>query len=311
MTDKIAALQLARLHAKGLLVGIWVPPQDVRDLRTLVAQRGKMIAIKTQAKNRLQATLHRHHILPPEGKLFDPNLHAWWLALPVSKLELVRVQSDLDTLTFAQQQIANVENCMAAWAANDEQVALLFQLTGVGLVTAVTVLAAIGDVKRFPDANHLVGYSGFGARVHESGLTSRTGGITKAGRKDLRAALVEAAQVGVLHDPRWKAELERLAPRIGRNKAIVAVARKMLVIIWHILSKHEADKQLDLQRLARKYYEFAYVVGKANWGDCKSAVAFIRRKLDEAGVGPDLAEFTYCRKRIILPPSAIPLPPKQ
>lgn len=311
MTDKIAAFHLARLHAKGLLVGIWVPPQDVRDLRTLVAQRKKMTAIKTQAKNRLQATLHRHHIPPPEGKLFNPELRAWWLALPVSKLELIRVQSDLDTLTFAQQQIANVESCMAAWAAGDERIVLLFQLTGVGLVTAVTVLASIGDITRFPDADHLVGYSGLGARVHDSGLTTRTGGITKAGRKDLRAALVEAAQIGVLHDPRWKAELGRLAPRIGRNKAVVAIARKMLVIMWHILSKHEADKQLDLERLARKYYEFAYTVGKANWGDCKTAVTFIRRKLDEVGVGQEMNSFTYSRKRIILPPSALPLPSKQ
>jgi hypothetical protein len=59
MTDKIAALQLARLHAKGLLVGIWVPPSEIRDLRTLVAQRHKMTRLKTQAKCRLQATLHR------------------------------------------------------------------------------------------------------------------------------------------------------------------------------------------------------------------------------------------------------------
>jgi hypothetical protein len=151
-----------------------------------------------------------------------------------------------------------------------------------------------------------VGYSGLGARVHDSGLTSRSGGITKAGRRDLRAVLVEAAQIGVIHDPRWKAELARLEPRLGRNKAIVAIARKMLVIIWHILIKHEAEKHLDLERLARKYYEFAYIVGKANWGSCQTVAAFIRRKLDEARVGRDLNEFIYCRKRVVLPPSALP-----
>jgi transposase len=306
MTDKIAALQLARLHAKGLLTGIWVPPQDVRDLRTLVAQRAKMIAIKTQAKNRLQATLHRYHLLPPEGKLFDATQHPWWLSLPVSKLELVRIQSDLDTLCFAQQQIARVESCMAVWATHDERIASLFQLSGVGLVTATTVLAAIGDITRFPDAARLVGYSGLGARVHDSGLTSRRGRITKAGRKDLRAVLVEAAQIRVLHDPRWKAELARLEPRLGHNKAIVAIARKMLVIIWHILSKHQAEKQLDLERLARKYYEFAYTVGKVNWDGCQSAAEFIRRKMDEAGVGQNMVSFTYSRKCVVLPPSSLP-----
>jgi len=306
MTDKIASFQLARLHAKGLLTGIWVPPQDVRDLRTLVTQRAKMTAIKTQAKNRLQATLHRYHILPPEGKLYDANQFPWWLSLPVSQLELVRIQSDLDTLIFSQQQIAKVESCMAVWATHDERISLLFQLTGVGLVTAVTVLAAIGDITRFPDANHLVGYSGLGARVHVSGLTSRSGGITKAGRKDLRAALVEAAQVAVLHDQRWRNELSRLEPHIGRNKAIVAIARKVLMIIWHILSKHQAAKELDLERLARKYYEFAYTVGKVNWDGCPTAAAFIRQKMDEAGVGSDFTSFIYSRKRVILPPSKLP-----
>jgi hypothetical protein len=112
----------------------------------------------------------------------------------------------------------------------------------------------------------------------------------------------------VLHDPRWKAELARLEPRLGRNKAIVTVARKMLVIVWHILSKHEADQKLNLERLARKFYEFAYTVGKANWGDCPSAAAFIRYKLDQAGVGREFASFTYSHKRVQLPPSALPPP---
>lgn len=60
---------------------------------------------------------------------------------------------------------------------------MLFELCGIGLVTAVTLLAAIGDISRFPDADHLVGYAGLGARVHDSGLTTHTGGITKAGRR--------------------------------------------------------------------------------------------------------------------------------
>jgi hypothetical protein len=71
---------------------------------------------------------------------------------------------------------------------------------------------------------------------------------------------------------------------MGRNKAIAAIACKMLVIVWHLLSLHVAEKRLDLQRLVRKYYEFAYTVSKDNWGSYPSATAFIRKKLDEAGV---------------------------
>lgn len=310
-TDKKAAYQLARLHAKGLLEGIWIPPQEVRDLRTLVAQRRKMTNLKTQVKNRLQGVLHRYSFPRPETPLFHPDQKAWWLGLPFTALELVRIQSDWEALEFAQEQIDLLEKHMGAWAVKDERVAMLFELTGLGLVTAVTLLAAIGDISRFPDARHLVGYAGLGARVHDSGLTTHTGGITKAGRREMRAVLVEAAQVGVLHDPRWKAELERLEPRLGRNKAIVAVARKMLVVVWHILSKHEADHHLNLERLARKFYELAYTVGKANWDGCSSVNVFIRKKLDEAGVGQEMDSFYYARKRVQLPPSTLPAPATQ
>jgi transposase len=307
-TDKIAAIQLACLLAKGLLKSIWIPPQEVRQLRTLVAQRKKMTGLKTQAKNRLQGVLYRYSIPLPEEPLFDAAQRSWWLALSVGPLEHIRIQSDLATLDFAQEQITLLETHMAAWASKDERVAVLFQLSGVGLVTSVTLLAAIGDITRFPDADNLVGYSGMGARVHDSGMTTRTGRITKAGRREIRAVMVEAAQVAVLHDPRWKAELERLEPHTGRNKAIVAIARKMLVIVWHLLSEHAAEKKLDLERLARKFYEFAYVVGKANWSGHKSVASFIRMLLDRAGVGREFTVFTYCHKRIVLPPSSLPSP---
>lgn len=304
MTDKLAALQLARLHAKGLLTAIWVPPQDVRDLRALVIQREKMVRFKTQAKCRLHATLHRYHLLPPRAdRVFAEETRAWWKALPVTALEHVRIASDLATLAFAEEQIADLEKRMADWAAHEPRVARLFQITGLGLVCAVTLLAAIGDIHRFPTPDHLVGYSGLGARVHDSGLTTRTGGITKAGRKELRAALVEAANTAVIHDPYWKAELQRLAPRTGRNKAIVAIARKMLELSWHLLNKETVDRRLDVERLARKYLEFAYTMSKEARG--MTATEYVRAKLDLVGVGRALGSFRQGQRRIALPPSKL------
>jgi len=166
MTDKIAALQLARLHAKGLLTGIWVPPPEIRDLRTLVAQRQKMTRLKTQAKCRLQATLHRYHLPPPEdGKVYTKNTELWWMSLPLSTLEKVRVESDWATLTFAEAQIQRLEKRMAEWAAQQETVTRLMQITGIGVVIAVRLVAAIGDIGRFPSAEQLVGYSGIHYRT--------------------------------------------------------------------------------------------------------------------------------------------------
>jgi transposase len=306
-TDKIAAYHLARLLAKDLLESIWVPPQDVRDLRTLVGQRGKMTRLKTQVKNRLQGVLHRYSFALPEGPVFDAAQREWWKALQVGKLEKVRILSDLAALDFALEQIRQLEMHFAEWAVQDDRIPRLFEISGLGLVTAVTLLAAIGDVTRFPSPDHLVGYAGLGARIHDSGMTTHTGGITKTGRREMRSVLVEAAQVAVLHDPHWKRELERLEPRRGRNKAIVAIARKMLVAVWFLLHDHAAEKDLNLERVARKYYEFAYTIGKTNWGECKTAAEFIRHQLDQAGIGQEMNSFIYSRKKVELPPSKLPV----
>jgi len=232
MNDKIAASILARLLAKGLLVGIWVPPQPVRDARALIAQRSKMTRLATQSKNRLHAVLHRRQTLPPEGSPFLAERRAWWLALPLNATERARVECDLDTLEFAQKQVARLDETIHSLAALDERTPLLTQLPGVGILTATTILAAIGEIGRFPSDKKLVGYAGLGGRLHESGMSSRKGSITKAGRRDLRAAMVEAAQTAANTHPHWKAELARLEPRLGRNKAIVAIARKLLVAGW-------------------------------------------------------------------------------
>jgi len=304
MNDKIAAMALARLHAKGLLVGIWVPPREIRDLRTLTAQRHKMTRLKTQAKCRLQATLHRYHILPPEDvKLFSKDNESWWKGLPVSALEKVRVESDLATLSFAERQIQSIEKRMAEWGSKEADVTRMMQVTGIGLVTAITLKAAIGHIQRFPSASQLVGYSGLGAKVHDSGMTTRTGGITKAGRKDIRAVLVEAAQVAVLHDPHWKAELKRLEPRIGRSKAIVAIARKMLVVVWHLLTNGVLVHEADPDRLARKFLEFAYSMEAEGRG--KSAQEFVRERLDLLGIGTEMEFIRQGRRKIPLPKSSL------
>jgi transposase len=149
MTDKIAARTLAKLLAVGLLPSIWIPPSEVRDHRALVAQRSKMVRLSTQAKNRLHAVLHRHHFPPPAGMLFDPDMHEWWLGLEISALELARVRCDLDTLVFAQAQIHLLEETMLTLAVQDERAVRLLHLPGVGLITAMTLLAAIGDISRF------------------------------------------------------------------------------------------------------------------------------------------------------------------
>lgn len=308
-TDRKAALALAQLHAAGLLPGIWVPPVAVRELRALIAQRTKMSKLVTQAKNRLQSLLHRYHILPPEGlELYAPDVRAWWLLLPLTPLEKVRVQCDLDTLAFAKDQVARLEQAIAAQAAADERVPLLIQLPGIGLLSALTLLAAIGDIARFPTARQLVGYAGMGTRVHDSGQMHHSGRITKAGRKDLRWIMVEAAHQATRHHPHWQAELARLEPRLGRNRALVAIARKLLIAVWHVLTDGGADRHAEPVQVACSFFALAYQVGVARLPDGHSAKTFTRAQLDRLGLGADLDVIPWGTKQVKLPRSRLRVP---
>lgn len=304
MTDKRAALVLAQLHAAGLLAGIWVPPPEVRDLRLLVAQRWKMVQLATVAKTRLHSVLHRHHLAPPAGSQpFHSKHELFWLTLAISEAEKAAVHCDWQTLQFAKEQQVELEKSIGQVAVSDARVPLLLQLPGVDTLVAVTILSAIGPIERFPDASHLVGYAGLGARVHDSGETHHTGAITKAGRKDLRAAMTAAAQHAVKCHPYWKEQYERLEPRKGRQKALVAVARRLLVAVWHVLAKREADLHADATQVACSFFKHAYDVGVKNLPDGQSALQFTRNQLDRLGIGADLKTIPWGSKSFKLPPS--------
>jgi len=303
MNDKIAAARLAELHAAGLLAGIWIPPQPVRELRALIAQRSKMVKLATQAKNRLHAVLHRYHLTPPEGDLFSAAQQAWWEHLALAPVEQVRIACDLSTLECARTQSAQIETLLTELAAQDERVVYLVQLPGVGVLTALTLLAAIGDITRFPTAPHLVGYAGMGSRLHDSGQTTRRGRLTKDGRRDLRCAAVEAAHSAARTHPHWQAELARLEPRLGYNKAIVAIARKLLVSVWHVLTHQCVDRFAEPELLARKLFAFAETLTVAHRPEHQTAAAYTHQLLVRLGCGADLATFRRGAKTIrLLPP---------
>lgn len=308
-TDKKAALALAQLHAAGMLTGVWIPPHKVRDLRTLIARREKMVHLSTMAKNRLHSMLHRNHLILPE-KPFSPEQRNLWESLPLSATEQFLVRSDLDTLAFAQKQVGQAEECLKKESAQDERIPLLVQLPGVAMLTAITILAAIGDITRFPNAKKLVGYAGLGTRVHDSGKTHTTGRISKAGRKDLRRALVNAANHAIEHHLHWKKEFERLEPHLGRSKAVVAIARKLLVAVWHVLSEKAADRFANPGDVARSFFAHAYRVGVRNLPEGQSALAFTREQLDRLGIGKDLQEISWGSKRHKLPLSKLLLEKK-
>lgn len=166
-------------------------------------------------------------------------------------------------------------------------------------------MAAIGDINRFPDAKHLVGYAGLGARVHISGELRIYGRITKTGRRDLRTAMVEAANHAIVSHPNWKQRFESLAKRKGRSKSVVAIARMMLVAVWHILTKAEADRHAVPQQVATSLFTLAHRMHARNLPDGQSALQFTRNQLDRLGIGQDVEQIPWGSRCFKLPESKL------
>jgi hypothetical protein len=223
----------------------------------------------------------------------------------LSPSEKLRARQDLTLLDQLAPLIGEVEaelnrlSLAEPWA---QDVPYLLQLPGIGLLTAMTILSAIGPIDRFPTAKKLVGYAGLGAKVHASGLTHRTGGITKQGRRELRRVLIEAAWTAVRYDRYWQDQFESLAYRIGSEKAIVAIARKLLVVIWHVLSAKVADRRAVPQQVARYFIHWGRQLRVKSTLGLKAS-QFARQQLDRLGIGQELEQVSYGAVTYRLPPS--------
>jgi transposase len=130
-----------------------------------------------------------------------------------------------------------VERPLAETALGDPRVRHLMSIPGVGLVTALAIVGVIGDVRRFPRPNQLVSYLGLDPRVRQSGeRAARTGHISRQGQGHARGLLIEAAHSAVRTPGPLRAFHERIRSRRSRQIALVAVARKLAVLAWHLLS---------------------------------------------------------------------------
>jgi hypothetical protein len=228
----------------------------VRELRALVAHRARLVGQRTQATNRLHSVLLSHNLAPPEAE-------AGWATLPLTPLEALRVQQDRQVVASLTTLIHSVDGELTTLSVLDPwagPMSYVLPLSGVGIITGMTILAAIGEITRFPWS----GQTGEAAAAWEpvcmpGGQTFQTGKMTKQGRRELRTALIEVAWSAVRHDPVWKARFESLASKKGAGKAIVAMARKLLVVIWHVLTHQGADRQADPVRIIRKLWRVGHL----------------------------------------------------
>jgi len=222
-TDKEDIKRLLKLLIGGIVPEVWVPPMHVRELRGFISYRNRLVATGAMVRNRLQSLLHKHNLMLPEEGILD---QAWWDAqASISTLEKMQIRQELAMLNEIEKHKAAIDEELGRQSTSEKwgkQAIQLMQLPGIGVVIAMTVLSAIGDISRFESAREVVGYAGLGAGVHDSGKTHKEKKITKKGRKELRWAMVEAAWRAVGMSPFWKAQYEKYLRRLRKpNQAIV------------------------------------------------------------------------------------------
>jgi transposase len=238
-TDKIDAGVLASLRAADFLPEIWLPDADTERLRRLVARRNQVVRHRTQIKNEVHAILHAHLIPPcPHADLFGRLGRIWLARQVIPDDERAAIERHLRELDRLSEDLKSLDREIAQAAIDDSAVKRLLTITGVNLIVAAGLAAAIGDVRRFPDPQKLVSYVGLNPRVRQSGLgLAQHGRISKRGRSHARAMLVEAAWAASKAPGPLRAFFLRIRARRGHQIAAVAVARKLAVLCWHLLTK--------------------------------------------------------------------------
>ncbi len=256
-TDRLDARTLATLLWKGELDAVWVPPEWISRMRRRVSRRGQLISARSRAKNEIHAVLMRRiKGRPPVSDLFGVKGRDWLRGLKLPLEEDETVQACLRHIEFLDAEIAAVDRLIATEALKTPQVRRLLTVPGVNVICAAVFLAAVGDVRRFKGSRPVVAYLGLDPRVYQSGSGPARGGrISKQGSPQARWALVEAAQSVAQQPGPMHAFYERIRARKGHNVAVVAVARKLAVLFWCMLTREEdyAHQQpsLTAQKLRR------------------------------------------------------------
>ena len=291
-TDITDSRWIAQLELNGLITPSRIFAGEMYDLRSLTRSRELLVQNRTELKNKI------HHLLDStsirlssvlsdlfgksgtiilkglvQNKPFEEIIEslpkkmrgsadAISSAIPASNppVFLVLLQSYLKLVDDLDNEIKLLEGRIREALINkSREIQILTSIPGIGFIGASTLIAEIGDVHDFEDADKLTKWAGLTPSVYQSANVTRTGSITKQGSRHIRWILVELGHVAIRSPGRIRTFFERLMPKKGYKKAIVAVARKMLRIVWHLLVHDEVfvddlprSKQVKFPKMPKK-----------------------------------------------------------
>ena len=261
--DRVDAVKVARIYLSGLSPLVWQPDEKTRQRRELFSAYQAVVRDTTRCQQHLKSMLNEYCLrLPANFRLTSPGALGRLLALrdwsPIQRLLLEQTHQ---ALVAARARRAILRRQLALDVEQDEILFRLWRLTGLNLITIYGLASSIGDVRRFTNPKKLVAYLGLNPSVCQSGNWEGGGALKRHGRGPIRSLLVQASKrLLQVHNPLQKWGLA-VAMRRGRNRAAVAVARKLAVAVWHALMGHPIAAVDSEERLRVKVFKFATDLG--------------------------------------------------
>lgn len=244
-TDKIDAKTLAHLLRCDLVPEAYVPDKDTRIVKNILRQRMFLVKLSTMVKNRIHLVIDRH----PEVKnqidpsdLFGKQGLEWLSVVQLPKEDRRILDEELDLLEYLNDKISSSNHWIVNLGKDDPRVNLLMTIPGIGKFFSLLIANEIDDISRFRDKNKLASYAGLIPSVFASADKVFHGRIVKHGNKYLRWALIEAVWPAIRKDLSLRTYYESLKARKGANQAKVAVARRLSVIVYRVLSQNRTYK---------------------------------------------------------------------
>ena len=244
-TDSISAYTLAQLLRIGYIPEIWIPDEKTIKLRELIRTRVYLVRLKTRFKNKIHSLLDKNGFPTyPGTDLFGKAGRNFLRSLTIGEPEQGIIKRFLGIMENLEENIKDIETIIGNNIDDHPDIRLLRSIPGIGRISSHLLLAEMGNIKRFRTKGKLCSFAGLCPRIYCSGEVERRGHISKAGNSYIRWILTECAQVASRHSPGLRKIFCRIQRRHGGKVAVIAVARRMLEIVFVVLTKREEFSEI-------------------------------------------------------------------
>ncbi len=260
-TDKIDAGVLSDLLRSNLLPEAYFSGPEVRTWKEIVRYRVSLLNLRTQTKNKVTAIVSKNGLSCPFCDLFGKSGKSWLRSLSLPDNFKDAAENYLQLIDYLDKMVKDADKKIEETVGENKHARLLTTIPAIGYISALTIMAEIGDIKRFPTAKQLMGYAGLVPSTYASGNSVRHGKITKQGSRWLRWIMIEAAQrqQNCTKLPGFAWYYLKIRKRKGAKTAAVATARKLLAVVWKMLTENREFES----RLPNTYLPASPKAGKS------------------------------------------------